>query len=96
MKAAQKKQAVRDDIAQAREQQRKDKARLMAEMALQEREEYASILATQKRKNEADAAIANEKQLVRVAHRDEILEQINIRAEAKEQVCVLLIDSLGS
>lgn len=80
---AEKKEAMKQDIAQAREQQRREKAQRMTEQALQEREEYQRVLEWNRKQTKIDADKATVIKAQSLAHREDILHQIRVGEDEK-------------
>lgn len=76
--------AMKSDIAQAREAQRQEKARRIAEQALQERDEYMRVLEWQNAATATDGARQTAAQIAAAQHRDAIRRQMESKSAEKE------------
>lgn len=79
--AAEKAARVKQELAASREEQRLDKARQMAELALQEREEFARIMEHHAKKTQEDAL----RQQAAAAAREEQRALLQAQMAAKDQ-----------
>mmetsp|Transcript_19439 Transcript_19439/g.27267 ORF Transcript_19439/g.27267 Transcript_19439/m.27267 type:complete len:521 (-) Transcript_19439:237-1799(-) len=80
---AAKKEAMKQDIAQAREQQRREKAQRMTEQALQEREDYIRVLDWNRKQTSIEAEKEMALKYESLKHRDDLLSQIRVNEEEK-------------
>lgn len=80
---AEKKENMKQEIAEARELQRREKAQRMTEQALQERDEYQRVLEWNRKQTELDAHKNIVAKAASFEHREEILHQIRVSEEEK-------------
>lgn len=83
MEEAQKQQALWEDMAVAREVQRREKAHRMAEQAMQEREEYQNVLEWNRAQAEVEELKVVQSKERQDGHREELLDQISIHEREK-------------
>jgi len=84
LEQAGRRDAMKRDIAQARDAQRAEKARRIAEQALQERDEYMRVLEWQNAQTEHDGARQHAAALATTQHRDALRSQMDAKAREKE------------
>jgi len=78
-----KRDAMKGEIAAARDMQRQEKSRRMAEQALQEREEYLRVLEWQTTQAQIDEKRVDEAASAKVVHREQLLGQMREHSAAK-------------
>jgi len=75
---------MKNDISQAREAQRQEKSRRIAEQALQEREEYMRVLEWQKMTAENEELKKNNQIELNYKHKSEIQAQMEKKEKEKK------------
>jgi hypothetical protein len=85
IEAATKKDAMRKDISLAREAQRQEKARRIAEQALQERDDYQRVLEWQNGQSEVDRHKAELAADAAAQHRADIQAQMSLKERDKAE-----------
>jgi hypothetical protein len=91
MEQAAKRDGMKSEIAQARDMQRSEKSRRMAEQALQEREEYLRVLDWQKTQTEIDEKRIEEAEAAKTHHREHLLVTIVAPYQSTKLVVVIII-----
>lgn len=85
LEGAQRKALIKEDIAIARESQKAEKSRRIAEQALQEREEYMRVLEWQNTQAAADRAKQQTTAASSAQHRQDIQAQMSAKEQEKAE-----------
>jgi hypothetical protein len=84
LEIARKKELIKQDMIEARERQRMEKARLMAEQALQEREDFQRILEWSKQQSAIDSTLERQQKEKLDQYRIDLMTQIHTRTKEKQ------------